>query len=170
MNASLQRLFGNSQKWNISQMWWFRGHSPITTYKGREHALSRAWGALSPSQLRSHHFQSLHAVVMVCCFPQGESCTQWGLEPCLPLRVRILSQTVCSTSGMTGLSLGVPWDHEGTDVVEQQQVIILASQSINQGQSFSLFVPPNSPPFPLQPICNNAFLLFLSWEKDLKAA
>lgn len=75
MNATLRRLLGNFQKWNSSEMWWFRGCSPTATYKEREDTMWRARGSPPPSQLWSHHFQSLDAAVMVCCFPWGENCT-----------------------------------------------------------------------------------------------
>lgn len=88
MNATLRRLFGNFQKWNASEMWWFRGCSPTATYKERGDTMWRAWGSLPPSQLWSHHLQSLDAAVMVCCFHgggRGETtlhfCQQGGLKP-----------------------------------------------------------------------------------------
>lgn len=33
MNATLRRLFSKSQKWNSSEMWWFRGCNPTATYE-----------------------------------------------------------------------------------------------------------------------------------------
>lgn len=46
MNATLRRLFGKSQKWNSSEMWWFRGCSPTATYKERERIPCEEPGAL----------------------------------------------------------------------------------------------------------------------------
>lgn len=51
MNATLRRLFVKSQKWNSSEMWWFRGCSPTATYKERErgyHVKSLGLSATKP--------------------------------------------------------------------------------------------------------------------------
>lgn len=120
MNATLRRLFGKSQKWNSSEMWWFRGCSPTATYKEREDTMWRAWGSLPPSQLWSHHFQSLDTAVMVCCFPQEENYTLLlptrRLKPPPPLwGVRFHSQTTCSHGLRTGLKLR---GHSDCDMVQ----------------------------------------------------
>lgn len=123
MDATLRRLFGNFQKWNSTEMWWFRGCSPTATYREREDTMWRARGSLPPSQLWSHHFQSLDAAVMVCCFPQEENCTlllprrKFKTPP--PLwGVRFHSQTACSHRLVTGLKLRVPSDCDTVQIEE----------------------------------------------------
>lgn len=129
MNATLRRPFGKSQKWNSSEMWWFRGYSPTATYKETEDTMWRARGSLPPSQLWSHHFQSLDAAVMVCCFPQKENCTL--LQPTRRLKtppplwgVRFHSQIACSQGLMTGWKLRVPSDCDMVQIKESNRAFL----------------------------------------------
>lgn len=63
----------------------------------------RAWGSLPPSQLRSHHLQSLDAVWWSVASHRGELLStphpQWGQEPCLPPKVGFYPQTGRSSVG-----------------------------------------------------------------------
>lgn len=113
---------------------------------------------------------------MVCCLPQEEKqystlCKQGGLESCLlseGLGFTLRQQAF--TGVMTGWSLGVSLDHDKITDLRKQLVITLASQSLSQVQMLHLFVPL----LPYHPhllfTYNDAFLLSLSWEKDIRAA
>lgn len=144
-----------------------QGHSPTATYKEREEAVWRAWGPLHQASCEA----TISIVLMLLWWSVASHKRKTALYSMPTVRPRTLPPL-----GRVRFPSQTAWSHKRNDWCEpgsaqgswhgtdlgQQQVVTLASQSLNQAQVVYLFVPLVPPLFPLQPIYNDAFHLFLS--------